>query len=193
MISGDALPQHLRTMLSALCALAMGAALRLWFIHAFPQIQGDSLLYADIARNWLTHGIYGSIHNPRRRPAKHCPHSSACPDTPASSPCALLFLASRTTLAVLSLQVVIDLTTCLLIAGFVRKLCGPLGCDGRHFGWQRFVPSPQTTWPCRSPKRFPSFCVALGLYAFAAVLERPTLGMDAGPGLCLELRCAVAS
>ena len=48
-----------RTMLSILCALVAGAALRLWFIHAFPQIQGDTLLYGDIARNWLTHGIYG--------------------------------------------------------------------------------------------------------------------------------------
>jgi hypothetical protein len=40
-----------RTMLSILCALVAGTALRLWFIHAFPQIQGDTLLYADIARN----------------------------------------------------------------------------------------------------------------------------------------------
>src|SRR5271156_4946706 len=50
---------RLRTMLSVLLALAAGAELRLWFIRVFPQIQGDSLLYAAIARNWLTHGIYG--------------------------------------------------------------------------------------------------------------------------------------
>ena len=42
-----------------LVVLAAGAALRLWTIHAHPQIQGDSLLYGDIAANWLTHGIYG--------------------------------------------------------------------------------------------------------------------------------------
>ena len=37
------------------------------------------------------------------------------------------------------------------------------------------------------------FCVALGLYAFAAVLEQPRLGMDAGACICLELRRAVAA
>ena len=50
---------RLRTILLVLCALAAGVVLRLWFIHYFPQIQGDTLLYADIARNWLNHGIYG--------------------------------------------------------------------------------------------------------------------------------------
>ena len=45
--------------LYTLLVLAAGAALRLWFIHAYPQIQGDSLVYGDIATNWLTHGIYG--------------------------------------------------------------------------------------------------------------------------------------
>ena len=57
MIQGDAaasLPPSFR-----LLALAAGAALRLYFIHAFPQIQGDSLMYGDIAKNWLTHGVYG--------------------------------------------------------------------------------------------------------------------------------------
>ncbi len=45
--------------LFTLVVLAAGAALRLWFIHVHPQVQGDSLLYGDIAANWLTHGIYG--------------------------------------------------------------------------------------------------------------------------------------
>ncbi len=71
MISGDALPQPPHNALYSLCARG-GNRLRLWFIHFFPQIQGDSLLYADIARNWLTHGIYGrslaSLHNHRPNP-----------------------------------------------------------------------------------------------------------------------------
>ena len=45
--------------LFTLVVLAAGAALRLWFIHVHPMVQGDSLLYGDIAANWLNHGIYG--------------------------------------------------------------------------------------------------------------------------------------
>src|ERR1700691_24224 len=40
-------------------ALAAGAALRLWFIRAYPEVQGDPLIYGDIAKNWMLHAIYG--------------------------------------------------------------------------------------------------------------------------------------
>ena len=33
--------------------------MRLWFIHAYPEVQGDPLIYGDIAKNWMLHGIYG--------------------------------------------------------------------------------------------------------------------------------------
>ncbi len=55
----DVAPERRLGRLFTLVVLAAGAALRLWAIHAHPQIQGDSLLYGDIAVNWLTHGIYG--------------------------------------------------------------------------------------------------------------------------------------
>src|SRR6185312_11056546 len=41
-------------------ALAAGAALRLWFIHAYPEILGDPLVYGSIAKNWMLHGVYGT-------------------------------------------------------------------------------------------------------------------------------------
>ena len=47
----------------ALFALAAGAALRLWFIHAYPEVQGNPLIYGDIAKNWMLHGIYGRGRN----------------------------------------------------------------------------------------------------------------------------------
>jgi 4-amino-4-deoxy-L-arabinose transferase-like glycosyltransferase len=40
-------------------ALAAGLALRLWFILHLPTVQGDSLIYGAIAKNWLQHGVYG--------------------------------------------------------------------------------------------------------------------------------------
>jgi len=49
-----------RTWLAIFLALASGAILRLWFIHAYPEVQGDPLIYGDIAKNWMLHGIYGA-------------------------------------------------------------------------------------------------------------------------------------
>ena len=78
-------------------------------------------------------------------------------------------------LAVLYLQMVIDLVTCLLIAGFVRRLCGQraamlaLWLAALCPFTANYVAMPLT-------ETLSIFCVALGLYAFAAVLERPRWG-----------------
>src|ERR1700677_2351519 len=40
-------------------ALAAGLLLRMWFVRHMPMIAGDSLMYGDIAKNWLQHGVYG--------------------------------------------------------------------------------------------------------------------------------------
>ena len=164
-----------RTILSVLCALAAGAALRLWFIHAFPQIQGDSLLYADIARNWLTHGIYGrSITHAGGLPTI-APTLVRLPGYPGFLALCFAVFGKQNYLAVLYLQVVIDLATCLLIAEFVRRLCGRRAAMAAL--WlaalcpftANYVAMPLTETPS-------IFCVALGLCAFAAVLERPHWG-----------------
>src|SRR5258706_4541302 len=43
---------------SFLLATMAGIGLRLLFIFKFPNINGDSLIYADIASNWLHHGTF---------------------------------------------------------------------------------------------------------------------------------------
>jgi hypothetical protein len=40
-------------------ALAAGLAFRLVFVHFYGQTSGDSLIYGDIAKNLLQHGVYG--------------------------------------------------------------------------------------------------------------------------------------
>ena len=163
---------RLRTILLVLCALAAGAVLRLWFIHAFPQIQGDTLLYADIARTWLNHGIYGrSILHPGG-PSTIAPTLVRLPGYPALLAFSFALFGQQNYLAVLYLQVVIDLASCLLIAGFVRKVCGRRAAMASL--WlaalcpftANYVAMPLTETPS-------IFCVALGLYAFAGLLERP--------------------
>jgi 4-amino-4-deoxy-L-arabinose transferase-like glycosyltransferase len=115
-----------RSTLSVLFALLAGAALRVWFIRVFPQIQGDSLLYADIARNWLLHGIYGrSVLHPGGPPTI-APTLVRLPGYPGFLALCFAAFGNQNYLAVLYLQAIIDLATCLLIAGFVRRLCGSL-------------------------------------------------------------------
>jgi hypothetical protein len=159
---------RLRTILSISCALLAGALLRLWFIHVFPQIQGDSLLYGDIARNWLTHGIYG-----RTLPQSTiAPTLVRLPGYPAFLALCFTIFGNQNYQAVLYLQAAIDLVTCLLIAAFVRRVCGPRAAMAAL--WlaalcpftANYVAMPLT-------ETLSIFCVALALHAFAAVIDHP--------------------
>ena len=101
--------------------------------------------------------------------------SSACPDTPAFLALCFAAFGKQNYSAVLYLQMVIDLVTCLLIAGFVRRLCGhraamlALWLAALCPFTANYVAMPLT-------ETLSIFCVALGLYAFAAVLARPHWG-----------------
>ena len=129
-------------------ALAAGAALRLWFIHAYPEVQGDPLIYGDIAKNWMLHGIYGLSGG-----------ASAAPGAPDSAlvagihptlirlPGYPLFLMLCFWLfgmehyhAVMFAQTGIDLATCLVIAAFACRLWSRR--------WWALTPSLST---CRQP------------------------------------------
>jgi hypothetical protein len=172
-----------RTLLPVVFALLAGAALRLWFIRVFPQIQGDSLLYADIARNWLLHGIYGRPVLHAGGPPTIAPTLVRLPGYPAFLALCFAAFGNQNYSAVLYLQAVIDLATCLIVAGFVRRLCGPrtamiaLWLAALCPFTANYVAMPLT-------ETLSIFCVALGLYAFAAALVRPHWGW------LLTLACA---
>src|SRR5271166_5282038 len=91
-------------------------ALRLFFYIRFPHVTGDSLIYGDIANNWLNHGIFGLSHAEGVRPTW-----IRLPGYPA-------FLAACFTLfgrehyhAVLLAQIVIDIAGCFVIADLARR------------------------------------------------------------------------
>src|SRR3954470_17323173 len=46
-----------------ICFALLGIALRLVFVYLYPHYAGDSLIYADIAHNWLHHGTYAMTEN----------------------------------------------------------------------------------------------------------------------------------
>ena len=158
--------------LFTLVALAAGAALRLWIIHAHPQIQGDSLLYGDIAANWLTHGIYGHTVGHASGISTIEPTLVRLPGYPAFLAVCFAVFGVNNYRAVLYLQALIDLGGCLLIARLAAKICGPRA--GR-FALLLAALCPFTANYVAAPltETLSIFCVALGFLALAEVLESP--------------------
>ena len=99
-------------------ALLLGAALRLYFFFHWPQVNGDGLIYGDIAKNWLQHGIYG-----RSAGGSIQPTLIRLPGYPLFVALVFAICGLEHYNAILFLQISIDLGTCLLIAAFARKVC----------------------------------------------------------------------
>jgi 4-amino-4-deoxy-L-arabinose transferase-like glycosyltransferase len=109
-----------KTGLYAALALAAGLALRLWFISHAARIDGDTLLYGNIARNWMQHGVYSFT----QEPAAPVPTLIRLPGYPLFlMVCFRLFGIGHYT-AVMCVQCIIDLTTCVLVAALANRLFG---------------------------------------------------------------------
>jgi 4-amino-4-deoxy-L-arabinose transferase-like glycosyltransferase len=85
--------------------------LRLLFVFCFPAVVDDSRLYADIAENWLRHAVYGITNSGHIMPTL-----SRLPGYPAFLAAVFAVFGTNNFRAVLLIQVLFDLGTCLLIA-----------------------------------------------------------------------------
>jgi 4-amino-4-deoxy-L-arabinose transferase-like glycosyltransferase len=109
-----------KTGLYAALALVVGLALRLWFVNHAGRIDGDTLIYGDIARNWMQHGIYGFAVSAKGP----LPTLIRLPGYPLFlMACFKIFGVDRYA-AVMYVQCVIDLCTCLTIAALSGRLFG---------------------------------------------------------------------
>src|ERR1700691_4119809 len=100
-----------------LAAALAALALRLVFVVYFPAVVDDSRLYADIAENWLQHGIYGLTNS-----GQVVPTLSRLPGYPAFLAAVFAVFGTNNFSAVLLIQVLFDLGTCLLIADLTRRM-----------------------------------------------------------------------
>ena len=83
-------------LLSVVAALLAGAVLRVWFILAFAHITGDTLIYGDIALNWVRHGVYGFSQTLHGLPAPPRPTLIRLPGYPIFlAACFAMFGAGR--------------------------------------------------------------------------------------------------
>ncbi len=93
-----------------------GLLLRLIFYFKFPHVTGDSLIYGDIAKNWLDHGIFGLTHAEGVRPTW-----IRLPGYPAFLAICFVLFGHEHYNAVLLVQIVVDLLGCLIIADLARR------------------------------------------------------------------------
>jgi 4-amino-4-deoxy-L-arabinose transferase-like glycosyltransferase len=95
-------------------------ALRLFFFVYFPAVTDDSRVYANLAANWLQHGVYGQT--------QASPQETRIVPTDARLPGYPMFLAKIFWLfgmgnfkAVLLTQILVDLGICLIVADLARR------------------------------------------------------------------------
>jgi 4-amino-4-deoxy-L-arabinose transferase-like glycosyltransferase len=92
-------------------------AFRLLLVFRAPGVVDDSRLYADIAKNWLQHGIYGITNS-----GVIMPTLSRLPGYPAFLAAIFWIFGSDNFRAVLLVQVLFDLATCFLVADMALRL-----------------------------------------------------------------------
>lgn len=105
-------------------ALALGLALRLWFLcHPMP-LDDDTDVYAGLATNLFHHGVYGITDGDLSAGGNIVPTLIRLPGYPIFLGAVFAVFGGGNMRAVLLAQIAIDLAACWLIASFVREQVG---------------------------------------------------------------------
>jgi 4-amino-4-deoxy-L-arabinose transferase-like glycosyltransferase len=150
-------------------ALAAGAALRLLFILVFPDLDGDSDVYATIAKNMLLHHAY-ALDDPFRSTLIRLP------GYPVFIAVIFIFTGIKNYFAVRYAQAVLDMASCMLIALFVRDHAGRRA--GLFALWiaclcpftANYVAIPLTETP-------EIFAIALGMFSAGRLIDTINTGV----------------
>jgi 4-amino-4-deoxy-L-arabinose transferase-like glycosyltransferase len=100
-------------------ALLLGLLLRIWFLVYFPHVVGDALVYGDLAKNWLLHGIYGLSDA-----SGVTPTLIRLPGYPAYIALCFRLFGIENYFSIMVSQIVVDLAGCCVLALAVRRLYG---------------------------------------------------------------------
>ncbi len=159
-------------------------ALRLLFVFRFPGVVDDSRLYADIAMNWLQHGVYGITDS-----GQVVPTFSRLPGYPAFLAAVFAIFGGSNFRAVLLIQVLFDLGTCFLIADLARRMLSARAAKAA-FLLAALCPFLANYSAAALTETLEIFFTALALdlavCGFAAL--RPGIGHDIGHGIGRESR-----
>jgi 4-amino-4-deoxy-L-arabinose transferase-like glycosyltransferase len=92
-------------------------ALRLFFFAYFPAITTDSRVYADLASNWLQHGVYGET-----QATQIVPTDARLPGYPGFLAVIFWLFGIGNFKAVMLIQILVDIVTCFVIADLTRRM-----------------------------------------------------------------------
>jgi len=95
-------------------------ALRLIFFVHFPAVTDDSRIYAELATNWLQHGVYGQT-QVTEGAKQIVPTDARLPGYPAFLAAIFRLFGAGNYKAALLMQILLDLGTCLIVADLARR------------------------------------------------------------------------
>lgn len=110
--------ERVRSALPVALALMAGLALRLWMLKKLFFVDGDSLIYGDIAKNLLLHGRYALTGGG----GQLLPTLIRLPGYPLFVALCFKIFGVENYFAVGCVQIALDLLGCLLVAAFVRHV-----------------------------------------------------------------------
>jgi hypothetical protein len=165
-----------------------GLGLRLFFYFKFPHVTGDTLVYGDIAKNWLDHGIFGLTHSEGVRPTL-----IRLPGYPAFLAACFVLFGKEHYNAVLLAQIVVDVITGFVVADVARRTVSP---SAARIAFLLAVVCPFTANYTAAPlaETLSIFFAAVALDAAAAALIRQEQGSSvwsAWSGCGVAIACAI--
>ena len=181
-----------RTVLAAAAPLAAGLALRVWMLKALFEVNGDSLIYGGIARNLLLHGKYalslpsGEIY----------PTLIRLPGYPLFLALCFKLFGMENYFSAACLQVVMDLASCWLLAGFARRIAPGQYKRGAELAtlWLAALcpfTASYTAFPMTETPTL--FTLALAMWAMARFRERPGARSGWASALCFTFAVTCAT
>src|ERR1035437_8860002 len=123
--------------LSVVLALACGLALRLWMLKQFFNLEGDPLLYGDLAKNLLLHGSYALSGSGGALD----PALMRLPGYPLFLALCFRLFGMENYVSAAWVQIGLELAGCLLLADFARRIAplrlstGIPGDGSLSLGW----------------------------------------------------------
>jgi hypothetical protein len=157
---------------SVALALAAGLALRLWMLGNFFEVNGDSLIYGELAKNLLLHGQYAF----GQTAGNLSPTLIRLPGYPLFLAACFHAFGMENYASAPWVQIAMDLAGCLLLAGFVRLIAPPPLKSGaaQCTLWLAALCPFTAIYAAEPMSEAPTlFCLALALWSAAWLKEQP--------------------
>jgi hypothetical protein len=155
-----------------LLALALGLALRLWMLKEFFNLNGDPLIYGDLAKNLLLHGSYAQTEGG----GVLVPALMRLPGYPLFLALCFRLFGMENYVSAAWVQIALELAGCLLMADFARRITpASFSTGAAHCTLWLAALCPFTAIYAAEPltEALTLFTIALALWSAARFRARP--------------------